>query len=194
MKRIATELEQADHGPSGPGIRGMSVHYCGRQNSLGGPLMTRIGLSLGIALVALVPLCATAEDHHNVVQADSFKWAAGPPSLPKGAAIALLFGDPTKEGPYGYRIKVPSGYTGPAHTHPTDANITVISGTFIIGVGDKLEPNKGQAVKAGGYFHMPQAMQHYMSFPEETIFQAKDILKKSGNATVGRLKPLIFHD
>ena len=60
--------------------------------------MTRIGLSLGIALVALVPLCATAEDHHNVVQADSFKWAAGPPSLPKGAAIALLFGDPDKKG------------------------------------------------------------------------------------------------
>ena len=82
--------------------------------------MTRIGLSLGIALVALVPLCATAEDHHNVVQADSFKWAAGPPSLPKGAAIALLFGDPTKEGPYGYRIKVPSGYTDrPTRIPPT---------------------------------------------------------------------------
>jgi hypothetical protein len=82
--------------------------------------MTRIGLSLGIALVALVPLCATAEDHHNVVQADSFKWAAGPPSLPKGAAIALLFGDPTKEGPYGYRIKVlPDTRYRPTRIPPT---------------------------------------------------------------------------
>jgi hypothetical protein len=55
----------------------------------------------------------------------------------------------------------------------------VISGTFIIGVGDTLEPNKGQAVKAGGYFHMPQGMQHYMSFPEETVFQA------NGNGPAG---------
>src|SRR3954452_17667536 len=48
-----------------------------------------------------------------------------------------------------------------------------------LGVGDKLEPNKGQAVKAGGYFHMPQGMQHYMSFPEETVFQA------NGNGPAG---------
>ncbi len=93
--------------------------------------MTRIGLSLGIALVALVPLSAMAEGQHTAVQADSIKWAAGPPSLPKSAQIAVLFGDPAKEGAYGYRVKVPAGYTVPAHMHPTDENITVISGTFL---------------------------------------------------------------
>jgi hypothetical protein len=66
------------------------------------------------------------------VQADGFKWAAGPTSLQKGSQIAVLFGDPAKEGAYGYRVKVPAGYTVPAHMHPTDENITVMSGTFII--------------------------------------------------------------
>ena len=141
--------------------------------------MTRIGLSLGIALVVLVPLSVMAEGQHTAVQADGIKWAVGPPSLPKGAQIAVLFGDPAKDGAYGYRVKVPAGYTVPAHMHPTDENISVISGTFIIGVGDKLEQNKGESVRAGGYFHMPKGMHHYMSFPEATVFQA------NGNGPAG---------
>lgn len=141
--------------------------------------MTRIGMFIGVAVVALLPLSAMADDEHVVVQGDSIQWKAGPPTLPKGAQFVLLFGDPAKEGPYGYRVKVPAGYTVPAHMHPTDENITVISGTFNIGTGDNLDPKKGEAVKAGGFFHMPKGMHHYMSFSQETVFQA------NGNGPAG---------
>jgi quercetin dioxygenase-like cupin family protein len=116
-----------------------------------------------------------ADDQHIVVQADSLKWAAGPPTLPKGAQMAILYGDPAKEGPYVYRVKFPAGSKVPAHMHPNDENVTVISGTVHIGTGDKLDEQKGEAVKAGGYFHMPKGMHHYGWTTEETVIQANGI-------------------
>ncbi len=136
---------------------------------------TRIGIALGFALVALVPLCATAADQYTIVQANGIKWAAAPPSLPKGAQIAVLSGDPGKAEPFVMRVKFPAGYKMPAHTHPTDENLTVISGTLDIGMGDKLDPKKGEALKAGGYVLMPKGMHHYASFPQETVLQVTGI-------------------
>ncbi len=97
--------------------------------------MTRISLSLGFALVAFLPLSAMAEDAHTVVEANGIKWAAAPPSLPKGAQIAVLSGDPGKEGPFVLRFKLPAGYKVPPHMHGADENVTVISGTANFGTG-----------------------------------------------------------
>ena len=140
--------------------------------------MTRIGLSLAFALAALVPLSATADDH-IVTQSKGMKWVAAPPSMPKGAQIAVLYGDPSKEGPFVYRLKFPAGYKVPAHMHPNDENVTVISGTINIGTGDKLDPKKGAAVATGGYFHMPKGMHHYGWTTQETVIQA------NGNGPIG---------
>lgn len=106
-----------------------------------------------------------------MTQAGSIKWAAGPPALPKGAQIAVLYGDPGKEGPFVYRLKLPAGYKVPAHTHPTDENLTVLSGSMGMGMGDKLDEKQREPIKAGGYIHMPKGMHHYMWSPEETIIQ-----------------------
>jgi quercetin dioxygenase-like cupin family protein len=132
---------------------------------------TRIGLSLGFALVALVPLGATADDQANIVQASGLKWAAGPLALPKGAQIAVLYGDPGKEGPYVIRLKFPAGYKVPAHMHPSDENVTVISGGLNFAMGDKLDPKKGEELKPGGYIHMPKGMHHYGWVTHETVVQ-----------------------
>jgi uncharacterized RmlC-like cupin family protein len=110
-------------------------------------------------------------DDHVVVAADGMKWSAGPPALPKGAQIAVLVGDPSKEGAYAYRLKLPAGFKVPAHTHPVDENVTVISGSFHIGMGDKLDENKGDAVKAGGFVQVAKGMQHYAWFTEESVIQ-----------------------
>jgi quercetin dioxygenase-like cupin family protein len=80
-------------------------------------------------------------------------------------------GDPTKEGLYVLRLKVPSGYKVPPHVHPQDENITVISGTFNIGMGATFDDKKGSAVKAGGFAKAPKGMQHYAYFTEDTIIQ-----------------------
>ena len=133
--------------------------------------MKRFGLSLGVALIALAPMVAVADDQATIAQASAFKWGPTPPSVPKGAQLAVLYGDPTKEGPFVLRLKFPSGFKIPAHSHPSDENVTVISGTLNFAMGDKLDPKKGEALKAGGFIHMPKGMHHYGWASGETVVQ-----------------------
>jgi quercetin dioxygenase-like cupin family protein len=123
-------------------------------------IMNRFAVVAGFAIAAALPLGATADDQHVVAQSDSITWGAGPPALPKGAQIAVLFGDPAKV---------------PAHMHPNDENVTVLSGTLHIGTGDKLDETKGEALGAGGYLHMPKGMHHYAWFSEDTIIQLNGV-------------------
>lgn len=118
-----------------------------------------------------MPLCAIAQDHHHAtVQSDGLKWAA-PAAYAPGAQLAVVKGDPSKEGMYVVRLKVPAGFQIAAHTHPNDENVTVLSGSFNIGTGDKLDQSKGALVKAGGYSYVAKGMTHYAWFTEETILQ-----------------------
>jgi quercetin dioxygenase-like cupin family protein len=136
--------------------------------------MTRVPFLMAAGLVALLPLTAIADDA-VVTSADGLKWGPAPPALPKGAQMAILYGDPSKEGPFVTRTKFPAGYKVPAHMHPMDENVTVLSGTLHIGMGDKLDPGKGEEVKAGGYIHMPKGMHHYAWTTEETVVQQNTI-------------------
>src|SRR5262245_60019369 len=65
-----------------------------------------------------------------VFSPESLKWADAPPVLPGGAKVAVLEGDPAKEGPFVMRVKLPDGYRIPPHTHPKQERVTVISGLF----------------------------------------------------------------
>jgi quercetin dioxygenase-like cupin family protein len=131
--------------------------------------MTRTMLLAGLTTL-IVPVCALAQDHHATVQADDLKWSA-PAVYAPGAQVAVINGDPTKEGMYVVRLKVPAGFKIAAHTHPNDENVTVLSGSFNIGTGDKLDENKGIVVKAGGYSFVAKGMAHYAWFTEETVLQ-----------------------
>ena len=102
---------------------------------------------------------------------DDIKWLDGPPSLPKGASSAVLEGDPTKKGPFVFRVKAPNGYRIPPHTHPKTERVTVISGTFHIGMGDKFDENAVQAMPAGTYGHWPPGMTHFVWVKGETVVQ-----------------------
>ncbi len=124
-----------------------------------------------VLLLACSPIAALAMDEHATVQPDALKWGAGPPALPPGAQIAVLAGDPSKDGPYVIRAKLPAGYKIAAHTHPTDENVTIISGTFHFGMGDKFDAKKGETLKAGGFFRAATGMQHYAWASAPTILQ-----------------------
>jgi quercetin dioxygenase-like cupin family protein len=95
------------------------------------------------------------------VQASEIKWGPAPAVMPKGAELAVLAGDPAKEGPVTLRLKMPKGYDFPAHWHPTDERVTVISGEFGLGMGDKLDKKASKVLKAGGYAVAPAHMNHY---------------------------------
>ena len=102
-----------------------------------------------------------ADDMKMPINSGDLEWGPAPPVLPKGAEITVLSGDPSKDGPYVLRLKMPSGYKVPAHNHPTTENVTVISGNFHIGVGGKLDEKKGIELTAGGYGEAPAKMNHY---------------------------------
>ena len=112
-----------------------------------------------------------ADKDHVVITPDKLKWGPAPPAFPKGAQIATVTGDPTKEGLYVIRLKLPAGYKVPAHFHPQDENVTVLSGTFHIGMGDKFDKTATKAMPAGAYGHWAAGMTHFVWAKVETVLQ-----------------------
>ena len=103
----------------------------------------------------------SAADMPGPVQASEIKWGPAPPVLPAGAEMAVLAGDPSASGMVTIRLKMPAGYKIPPHYHPTDEHVTVISGTFALGMGDTLDPKKSKTLKAGGYGVATANMHHF---------------------------------
>ena len=124
---------------------------------------------LGIVIAQEQPAAPT---HGQVIHSpDKIQWKPGPPSLPPGAKMAVLEGDPTKEGPFTMRISLPDGYAIPPHIHPAVEHITVISGTFNFGMGDKFDKSATQAMPAGTFGHWPAGMKHFAWANGDTIVQ-----------------------
>ena len=111
------------------------------------------------------------ESMHKVLAESDLKWMDAPPVFPAGAKLAVLDGDPSKTGMFTVRLKVPDGYKVAPHWHPTTERLTVISGTFNLGVGDKMDESKAQAMTAGAFGSMPAKMHHYAWTKGETEVQ-----------------------
>ena len=86
-------------------------------------------LLAGCATIATVGAVAFAQEMQPPINADEVKWGPAPPNIPAGAQIAVLAGNPASDGPYVVRLKMPANYKVPAHYHPKDETVTVISGT-----------------------------------------------------------------
>jgi quercetin dioxygenase-like cupin family protein len=116
-------------------------------------------------LLALV-LSATggaraADHHHTIVSGDTIKWGPAPASLPPGAQAAILLGNPAQPGPFVLRLKFPAGFVIPPHRHSKDEFVTVISGRFAVGSGEKLDRAAARALPAASFVHLPAEMPHY---------------------------------
>jgi hypothetical protein len=115
---------------------------------------------VSLAMVAAVGAQSTPSAH-VVVAAPEIKWGPAPPVLEKGAEFAVVSGDPSKAGPYVIRLKIPAGFKIAPHWHPTDENVTVISGTFALAMGEKFDAAALKDLPAGGYALMPAEMRHF---------------------------------
>ena len=119
---------------------------------------------------------AKAPPTHVMVAPSDVKWGPGPASLPPGAQMAVLDGDPGVAGkPFVIRAKLPSGYQVQPHWHPTDENIVVLSGTFMLGTGDKLDEKAMTSLAAGGFARMPKMMHHSAMAKGETVIQVHGV-------------------
>ncbi len=126
------------------------------------------------AIAAAALTTSTSADsmgEHDVISPQQIKWAPAPASLPRGAEAAVLYGDPSKEGLFALRLKLPTGYHIPPHTHPKPEVVTVISGTFRLGMGETADKSKGQPLPAGSFFALAPGMAHYAFADEDTVIQ-----------------------
>ncbi len=111
---------------------------------------------------AVAPADNAGGPHEHVMQSlAEAKWGPAPPFLPAGAQIVVLAGNPMASEPYSVRLKFPAGYAIPAHSHPTDENVTVVSGRLFMGMGDKLDRAAGRPLGVGGFAMMPAGANHY---------------------------------
>jgi len=118
-----------------------------------------------------VPTAGIAAEMHTLIAADAVKWGPAPPALPKGIQFAVLTGNPGKNELFIVRIKASDGQLIPAHWHSKSEQITVLSGQFHLGQGDKLDKTKAEAIGPGGFAMMPAKMRHYAWVTGETVVQ-----------------------
>jgi quercetin dioxygenase-like cupin family protein len=130
-------------------------------------------LTIGVVVVVTVALTASAQmtDGHKIMSPQEIKWGPAPPSIPPGAQAAVLYGDPAKEGLFSLRLKLPKDYAIAPHTHPKPEIVTVISGAFRLGMGEKADKSKAQALPAGSFLALPPGMVHFASADEDTVIQ-----------------------
>jgi len=114
-----------------------------------------------------------AKAEHVMFSGSDLKWGDAPPSLPAGAKLAVLSGDPGKAGMFTIRLQMPAGYKIPAHTHPTDEIVTVISGTCSFGMGPKYDEAAAKDQPAGAFVVLPAGMQHFAGSKAGCVVQVQ---------------------
>ena len=132
-------------------------------------------LAIGAVVLASSISIAVSQDAHTMVSPQDIQWGSAPPVLPPGAEAAVLFGDPGKEGLFALRVKFPAGYAIPPHTHPVDEVVTVVSGTFKLGMGETADQSAATPLPAGSFFALPPKMAHFAYVEEETVVQITTI-------------------
>lgn len=128
-----------------------------------------VNLIMGLALGLTVLSTYAADDLPDGavrITTEELKWRPG--RVP-GHEIAPLIGDSRKPGPYVERVKFPANSTSKPHSHPDDRTYTVISGTWYVGYGDKLNPAKLKALPAGSYHTEPANVTHFSVIKEEGV-------------------------
>jgi quercetin dioxygenase-like cupin family protein len=127
-------------------------------------------LSLALLLCGVLPIWA-ADAPHGMYPPGAIKWGDPPPFIPKGSKLAVLYGDPAKEGMVVIQAKLPANYRIPAHSHPTDEVMTVLSGTLLFGMGDKLDAGKAKAFQTGSVIVTPAKTNHFVLTKQPVVVQ-----------------------
>ena len=130
-----------------------------------------------LTCVALIAVCVVGtsaqqtKSSHVLLPADQMKWGDPPPVLEKGASFSVLAGDPGKPGVFVVRLRMPAGYRIAPHWHPTDEHVTVIAGTFSVGMGEKVDKAALKNLPAGGYVLLPAEARHFAMATTATTVQ-----------------------
>lgn len=119
-----------------------------------------------------------AVDHqadHIMLLPTNLTWTDGPASLPKGIKSTVLEGDPRKAGLFTMRIKLPANYKIPPHWHPAIEHVTVLSGSFYMGLGEVFDESKATKLPVGGFTAMEIGTRHFAFTKEAATIQLHGI-------------------
>jgi quercetin dioxygenase-like cupin family protein len=132
-------------------------------------------LLVAIALLLFAPLAALADEmkpaDHGIFAPGDVKWKEGPPSLAPGAKFAVLEGDPSKEGLFTMRLWLPDGFKIQPHSHPAVEHITVMSGEFHVGMGERFDATTGSTLAQGTFAFLGAEMKHFAWAKGDTVLQ-----------------------
>lgn len=131
-------------------------------------LLILVTLSLGTSM-------AMAQGGHVMLGPDDIRWGAAPPSLPRGAMLAVIEGKPSDPGPFTMRLKFPAGFKVAPHSHPAIEHLTVLSGTLHFGMGDTFDVGKLAPMRTGSFVVMPVGTTHFVEAREETVVQVHGV-------------------
>src|SRR5271166_4160259 len=130
------------------------------------PFLVVLAVALALLFTAQ-PLCA-----QNAFTPDQVKYGPAPAFVPPGAQLAVLEGNPMADsGDFTIRLKMPDGYKIAPHTHPLRENVTVISGTLKVGMGDQFDASKMMSFGSGSFAYLDPSMHHYAAASGETVIQ-----------------------
>ena len=114
-------------------------------------------------------------DEHILYLPNEIEWTEGPPSLEDEAQMAVLEGDPSEDGVFTMRLRLPDGFVINPHTHPNVERLTVMDGTFHLGHGEEVDEENADPLPPGSYTSMPPGMVHFAIAEGETIVQLKSV-------------------
>jgi quercetin dioxygenase-like cupin family protein len=134
-------------------------------------MKARIAIVVAGALACGGAAQGGAVEAHRAFLPQDMKWESAPSSLPGGAEMAVLYGDPSREGDFVVRIKAPKGYQVPPHTHPKAELVTIISGAFSFGRGQAADRASVEKLPAGSFVAMPAGVLHYVFVDEDSVLQ-----------------------
>src|SRR5437773_8120872 len=129
-----------------------------------------------VAMFAVVCAVVSAQQGkaaHVMFNPAEAKWGDPPPVFEKGASFTVVSGNPGEAGVFVVRLKMPAGYKIAPHWHPTDEHVTVVSGTFALGMGDKFDKATMKGLPAGGYAFLPAEMRHFAMATTATTVQVE---------------------
>jgi len=132
-----------------------------------------------VSLLGALAVCAAAfaakdEKGFVIVKPNEIVYEKNPAG--SGPDLAVIAGDPTKEGFYIIRARFAPGVMSQPHFHPGDRHVTVISGTWWAGKGPNFDPNSTTPLGPGSYMLHPAGEIHYDGAKDvEAIVEIKGI-------------------
>jgi len=148
------------------------------------PASASANLKFALIAIAAVPIATamaqTAAPPVVALTPAEMKWQSQGGLATPGMEQLNLVGDPAKPGPYTLRLKFPKGFTIAPHSHPDSREVTIISGTYATGYGEKFDAEKLKVLPAGSFYTEPANIPHYIEIMEEVVLQV------SGTGPSGR--------